>query len=55
MLFGLTNSPAMLMELMNRVFKDCLDTFVIELTVDIPVYSKTDLEHDIYIESYVVM
>ena len=45
MLFGLTNAPAMLMELMNRVFKDCLDTFVIILTDDIPVYSKTDFEH----------
>ena len=45
MLFGLTNAPAMLMELMNRVFKDGLDTFVIVLIVDILVYSKIDLEH----------
>ena len=43
--FGLTNAPAVLMELMNRVFKDCLDTFVIVLIDDILVYSKIDLEH----------
>ena len=30
---------------MNRVFKDCLDTFVIVLIDDIIVYSKIDLEH----------
>ena len=45
MSFGLTNAPAVLMELMNRVFKDCLDTFVIVLIDDILVYSKTDMEH----------
>ena len=45
MSFGLTNAPAVLMELMNRVFKDCLDTFVIVLIDDILVYSKTDLLH----------
>ena len=45
MLFGLTNAPAMLMALMNRVFKDGLDTFGIVLIDDILVYSKIDLEH----------
>ena len=45
MSFSLTNAPAVLTELMNRVFKDCLDTFVIVLIDDIRVYSKTDLEH----------
>ena len=43
--FGLTYAPAVLMKLMNRVFKDCLDTFVIVLIDDILVYSKIDLEH----------
>ena len=43
--FGLTNAPAVLMELMNRVFKDCLDTFVIVLIDDILVYYKTNLVH----------
>ena len=45
MSFGLTNASVVLMELMNQVFKDCLDTFVIVLIDDILVYSKTDLEH----------
>ena len=44
MSFDLTNAPAVLMELMNRVF-NCLDTFVIVLIGDILVYSKIDLEH----------
>ena len=37
MSFDLTNAPAVLMELMNRVF-NCLDTFVIVLIDDILVY-----------------
>ena len=43
--FGLTNAPAVFMELMNRVFKECLDTFVIVFINDILIYSKTNLEH----------
>ena len=45
MSFSLTNASAVLMELMNRVFKDCLDTFVIMIIDDILVYLKTNLEH----------
>ena len=45
MSFGLTNAPAVFMELMNRVFKECLDSFVIVFIEDILIYSKTDLEH----------
>ena len=41
MSFGLTNALAVLMELMNRVFKDCLDTFVIMFIDVILVYLKT--------------
>ena len=43
--FGLTNVPAVFMELMNRVFQEFLDSFVIVFIVDILVYSKTDVEH----------
>ncbi|TYJ96189.1 ty3-gypsy retrotransposon protein [Cucumis melo var. makuwa] len=43
--FCLTNAPAVFMDLMNRVFKDFLDTFVIVLIDDILIYSKTEAEH----------
>ena len=39
MSFGLTNAPAAFMELMNRVFNDYLDKFVIVFIDDILVYS----------------
>ncbi|KAA0047628.1 ty3-gypsy retrotransposon protein [Cucumis melo var. makuwa] len=35
-----------LMDLMNRVFKDFLDTFMIMFIDDILVYSKTEVEHE---------
>ncbi|KAD3640169.1 hypothetical protein E3N88_29392 [Mikania micrantha] len=37
---GLTNAPAMFTDLMNRVFQDFLDKFVIVFIDDILVYSK---------------
>ncbi|KAL0560533.1 hypothetical protein IC582_000938 [Cucumis melo] len=46
MSFGLTNALAVFMDLINRVFKDFLDTFVIVFIVDILVYSKIEVEHD---------
>ncbi|KAL0553658.1 hypothetical protein IC582_007558 [Cucumis melo] len=45
MSFGLTNAPTVFMDLMNRVFKDFLDTFFIVFIDDILVYSKTKAEH----------
>ncbi|KAL0560426.1 hypothetical protein IC582_000831 [Cucumis melo] len=46
MSFGLTNASAVFMDLMNRVFKDFLDTFIIVFIDDIFVYSKTEAEHE---------
>ena len=38
--FGLTNSLASFMDLMNRVFRPYLDKFVVVFIDDILVYSK---------------
>ena len=43
--FGLTNAPASFMNLMNDIFRDYLDVFVIVYLDDILVYSKTWSEH----------
>ncbi|KAL5580647.1 hypothetical protein UlMin_013089 [Ulmus minor] len=44
--FGLTNAPAAFMDLMNRVFAQYLDKFIIVFIDDILVYSKTPEEHE---------
>ncbi|KAA0067562.1 pol protein [Cucumis melo var. makuwa] len=46
MSFGLTNAPAVFIDLMNGVLKDFLDTSVIVFIDDILVYSKTEAEHE---------
>ncbi|KAL0544185.1 hypothetical protein IC582_019298 [Cucumis melo] len=46
MSFGLTNAPAVFMDLMNRVFREFLDTFVIVFIDDILIYFKTEAEHE---------
>ena len=43
--FGLTNAPVAFMDLMNRVFRQYLDRFVIVFIDDILVYSKSDELH----------
>nr|GFA62824.1 putative reverse transcriptase domain-containing protein [Tanacetum cinerariifolium] len=44
--FRLTNAPAIFMDLMNRIFYEYLDKFVIVFIDDILVYSKTREEHE---------
>jgi hypothetical protein len=46
MSFGLTNAPAYFMNLMNKVFMEYLDKFVMVFIDDILVYSKTEEEHE---------
>src|SRR6187455_3479625 len=46
MSFVLTNAPAYFMNLMNKVFMEYLDKFVVVFINDILIYSKDDGEHE---------
>jgi hypothetical protein len=43
--FGLSNAPAYFMYLMNKVFMEYLDKFVMVFIDDIFVYSRSEEEH----------
>lgn len=45
MLFGLTNAPVYFVDLMNLVFREFLDKFVLVFIGDILLYSKSEEEH----------
>jgi hypothetical protein len=45
MSFELTNAPAYFMSLMNTVFMEYLDKFVVVFIDDILVYSRSEEEH----------
>lgn len=48
-LFRLTNAPVLFMELMNKVFHNYLDKFIVFFINDILVYSRSYEEHNQYL------
>jgi hypothetical protein len=46
MSFGWTNAPAYFMYLMNKVFMEYLDKFIVVFIDDILVYSRSEEEHE---------
>jgi hypothetical protein len=46
MSLGLTNAPAYFMNLMNKVFMEYLDRFVVVFIDDILIYSKSESDHE---------
>ena len=46
MSFGLTNAPPYFMYLMNKIFVEYLDKFVVIFIDDILVYTKNEEEHE---------
>jgi hypothetical protein len=46
MAFGLTNAPAYFMYMINKVFMEYLDKFIVVFIDDILVYSRNEEEHE---------
>jgi transposase InsO family protein len=48
--FGLTNGPATFQRLINDIFMDCLDEFLIAFIDDLLIYSDNELEHEAHVK-----
>nr|GFB19275.1 putative reverse transcriptase domain-containing protein [Tanacetum cinerariifolium] len=51
--FGLTNAPAVFMDLINQVCKPYLDKFMIVFIDDILIYSKDEKEHEEHLKAII--
>jgi hypothetical protein len=49
MSFGLTNTPAYFTYLMNKVFMEYLNKFVVVFIDDILIFSKIEEEHEMHL------
>jgi hypothetical protein len=49
MSFGLMNVPAYFMYLMNKVFMEYLDKFMVVFIDDILIFSKTEEDHEMHL------
>jgi hypothetical protein len=49
MFFGLTNAPTYFMYIMNKVFMEYLDKFVVVFIDNILIFSKTEEEHEVHL------
>jgi hypothetical protein len=50
MSFGLINAPSYFMNLMNKVFMEYLDRFIVVFIYDILIYSKKDSDHEEHLQ-----
>ena len=51
MSFGLENAPITFMDLMNRIFRPCLDKFMVVFINDVLVYSKNKDDHTTHLRT----
>jgi hypothetical protein len=49
MSFGLTNAPAYFMYLMNKMFMEYLDKFIVVFIGDILIFSRMEEEHEVHL------
>jgi hypothetical protein len=49
MSFGLTNAPSYFMYLINKVFMEYLDKFIVVFTDSILILTKMEEEHEIHL------
>ncbi|EED18927.1 retrotransposon polyprotein, putative [Talaromyces stipitatus ATCC 10500] len=47
--FGVTNGPATFQRLINDIFMDCLDKFLVAFVDDLLIYSDNELEHELHV------